>query len=328
MYDLGLDGEYGTSDDGGERKISTTPKGYFLWQGKIPIWGNNIVYTNTTNLSIIHIYNLTTKEETFLIGNSYYSDGNVISGISPTPTVYKDIIVYVAYNESGFTNLYLYNISTKEKRKINIPFFYPEYPVIYRDKIVYKARPIPGPPYDYYLYMYDLFNDTEIQITKTPLAPTAPTSIYENLIVWTNISDTPNLWCIDYFVYNLSSNKIIFNFSFSVPRGVTSYVPCGLDIWGDKFVYEHYDVETNNTDIFVYNLTLGINSRLTFDSIWDGYPAIYDDKIVWIGNENNVYLTDLTIPRTIYKVTPSSGGTEIEFNYTLTYFHLNNIPPT
>jgi len=159
-------------------------------------------------------------------------------------------------------------------------------PEIWGDKIVWMDDRNSG--WDIFdIYMYDLSLWKETSICTNPAAQWYP-HIYMNKIVYT---DHRNSWTYgDIFLYNLTTGQES-QVTTSIPPEGQQLMIGGLDIYGDKIVWSRqaWDlvnrVYINRGDVFMYDLSTGIETQITFSGSSDtgnGIPSIYGDRIVWV----------------------------------------------
>jgi beta propeller repeat protein len=128
-----------------------------------------------------------------------------------SPAIYGDRIVYEDWHNGtygeygdyyGNWDIYLYNISTSEKSRINTNKSICITPSIYGDKIVYVNWHNTGHKGD--IYMYNISSSKEIRITDSRYA--SYPQIYGDTVVWLESSDLSDHEG-NIYMYNLITSK-------------------------------------------------------------------------------------------------------------------------
>ena len=207
------------------------------------------------------------------------------SGSASYPGIYNDIIVWVD-DRTGNSDVYMYNISTKEEIKIPTNGS-ANCPCIYGGKIVWEDDSHMLPSWDLSdIHMYDLSTKKETQISAhlEELVAEVQPDIYGDKIVWQHLYDEYS----GISMYNLSTKEETF-------IAADALYPA---IYGNKIVYFAYrDGEgTGSSDIYMYDVSTKKETRITTSgSAWD--PAIYDNRIVYADDRSgnyNIYMYDLS----------------------------------
>lgn len=205
-----------------------------------------------------------------------------------SPAIYGERIVYEDwvngdYGEYGdyYGNwdIYLYNITTSEKIRVNTSESTCITPDIYDDRIVYINYSNRGHRGD--VYMYNLSSNKETRITTNGLA--SYPQIYGDTVVWVESSDISKIDGIMY-MYNLST----FKKTKVTNHARNDYKPA---IYGDKIVWENFDNGIKPAGVYMYNISTSEESQIT--KIGSGFPDIYSDRIV-LNWENQLYMYDLS----------------------------------
>ena len=193
---------------------------------------------------------------------------------------------------------------------------------IYGDKIVWSG--LKSGQREFHIYMYNLSDGTETQITTSDGDQTNP-AIYGDKIVWRDnrsghvdiymykISDgsETNITSDDLYQMNpaIYGDKIVWsdakniymydsNTNINNPkRQITSYTDDKYQpnpvIYGDKIVYNN--MRSGDYDIYIYNLSIEDNpategddaeTRIADNDANQMSPAIYGDKILWHDNRS------------------------------------------
>jgi beta propeller repeat protein len=156
--------------------------------------------------------------------------------------------------------------------------------------------------------MYDLSSEEEKQVTVNESWQEGP-AIYENRIVWTDMRNsnlTPDDWMqwnVDIYMYDLTSGEE----TQITTDGSNQLLPA---IHGDSIVWEDYRNHAEatdinpileelqwNSDIYMYNISSQEEKQITVNESSQEYPAIYEEKIVWVDMRNgylDIYMTTLT----------------------------------
>jgi beta propeller repeat protein len=175
-----------------------------------------------------------------------------------------------------------------------------KFPAINGDKIVWVDS---RDRIDWTVYMYDLSKKKETQITSNEAAY-EPT-IYGNRIVY----GAYPYGNYDIYVYNISTNKetqITTNIGAASPTIYGDKI-----VWSDTWFADHH----RNAHIYMYNLSTKKESQITSSPSNHGFPAIYDNRIVWTddggedgGWENyNIYMYDLSTKKETQITTSGSA---------------------
>ena len=145
-------------------------------------------------------------------------------------------------------------------------------PSIYGDKVVWS--------YWDKIHLYDLKTGNDTIITMPEHYYAAHPAIYDNKIVC----------CL----YNVNENPVrartyVYDILNSTSSLITENVSCASDIYGDRIVWT---TERNyKTDVYMYNLDTRKETQITTSGSASS-PAIYDNKIVWVGYGDNGTIID------------------------------------
>ncbi|MFH1100979.1 MAG: C25 family cysteine peptidase [Methanobacteriota archaeon] len=290
FYDLGQDGRYGTEDDSGEIRLTTSS----YWILNPAIFGNKIVwedFRNSGNKSDIFMYDLDLGAE-FCITNAYSNQ--------KYPDIYDTKIVWED-RRNGASNIYFYDLGSDglygtddDSGEIRMTYNnYQDNPDIDGNKIVWTSI-----GYTMGVFLYDLGpdgiygtdDDSEtVQITTSESVPCDAT-INGTKIVWTDYRD--GQW--DIYLYELGSDGVYGTDDDSGEVQITT-APSSDEtpsISGNKIIWKG-DRNENPTiyinDLFFYDLGLdGIYGtdddsgeiQLTKNEYLIKGQGIYGNKIV------------------------------------------------
>lgn len=269
------------------------------------IYGDIVTWSDTF-VNIAAMYNLTTGDITGL-GHSedspsvqgdkitWYDGENVIvynisnskkieiANVS-TPAIYGDNIVYVRskyidsqpasyQNEWLYNSLYLYNLSTYKEVQITPYEHALIYASIYGDKILLgQANQVNSSEWSTNISIYDIPTKRVSDISRTGGAGGG--KIYENIVVWVEHQNgSRNIYMRD--IARHETRQVTFDGNSTSP-----------DVYGDRIVWrrEFWAGDNCSGGIYMYNISTNETTPIT-SYISD--PAIYDDKIVYIGPSND-----------------------------------------
>ncbi len=270
MYDLSTNTE---------RQITTNP----YYQGEPAMYENKIVYSDERNgWSDIYMYDLSTNTETQITTNP---------SAQQSPEIYGNIIVWDDWRDlldvsgnylDGYTQTYMYNLSTNTETQITTNPVNHLAPSIYEDKIVWSER-LGTSPWD--VYMYDLSTNTKTAITTNPYRQWGwGDAIYENKIVWVDEKYNMSNW--DIYMYDLSTNT-------ERPISTNPFDQWSPSIYGDIIVYPDDRNGYQNRDIYMYDLSKNTEAPLANDIVSEDSPAIYGDIIAWV-RDTDIWMVNLT----------------------------------
>lgn len=155
-------------------------------------------------------------------------------------------------------------------------------PAIYGDRIVYQGA---------YIYMYNLSNSKETQITTNESIQWSP-AIYGDRIVWTGERNGEEI-----YMYNLST----FNETQITKTKITNNESPGINygkiypaVYEDRIIW--LDIDNGNQAIYMYNLSTAKETQIATIKSYIYRPAIYGDRIVWSDGSNgkfDIYMYNL-----------------------------------
>ncbi|WP_292388232.1 hypothetical protein [Methanosarcina sp. UBA5] len=230
------------------------------------IQGNKVTWWDEEN---VIVYNVSTGKEIKIVNAS-------------TPAIYGDNVVYIkskyadgqpAFNQNAeYNSLYLYNLSTNEETQLT-PYEHATYSAsIYGNKIVWgRANQVNSSEWSTNISIYDISTKRVSDISRTGRAGGG--KIYGNIVVWVeHKNESTDVYMRD--IAKHETRQITFDGNSTIP-----------DIYGDRIIWEkQYWVGNNlSNDIYMYNISTNETIRITSAS----YPAIYDDKIVYIRSGND-----------------------------------------
>lgn len=149
-------------------------------------------------------------------------------------------------------------------------------PEIYGDRVVWASNGS--------IYLYDITNKTDTKLNSSSASYPA---IYEDKIVWfNNSSGKPNL-C----VYNTSTEEK--NLITENVTGDSAYMSGSKPaIYGKIIVWQtptdNENPENRTYEIYMYDLSTLVKTKISDYGCHYGRPDIYKDKIVWV-NDSGIY---------------------------------------
>jgi beta propeller repeat protein len=235
------------------------------------IQGDKITWLDNINITV---YNISTGKKIEIVNAS-------------APAIYGDNLVYVrsksvdgqpAYSQNDMYNsLCLYNLSTHKEVQIT-PYEYATYSVsIYGNKIVWgRANQVNSGEWSSNVSIYDITTKRVSDISRTGRAHGG--KIYGNIVVWTEDQNGSRVYMRD--IAKHKTRQITFDGNSISP-----------DVYGDKIVWrrdywsrDNWSRDNLSSGIYMYNISTNETKRITYciDN-----PAIYDDKIVYVGPGND-----------------------------------------
>lgn len=188
------------------------------------------------------------------------------------PSIYENLVVYEDWR-SGTADIYMYNISTGIETQITTNTADQKNPTIYGDIIVwadYRNN-------EYDIYMYNISSQTESPLCTASNSQNKP-MIDGTKVVWRD-ERRGNPGNRDIYMYDLLTHNetpIVMNKDLRYAQ-----------ISGDLVVWE--DMRYSNYDIFMYNISSGVETRITTNTSSQEDPAVYGNKIVWQDTRNGSY---------------------------------------
>ncbi len=276
---------------------------------KDPIHTYSTAGIYTVNLTVSNENGIVSKLATINVLPTITETQITNSGSALNPTIYGDKIVWEDRNSDWNWNIYMYDISTKKETQITNSESYKRNPAIYGDRIVWEDYHNGRENWD--IHMYDLTISKETQIpTSNELWESAENpAIYGDKIVWA-------CWFEDFsdiYMYDLSTSK---------ETHIAGGRARNHAIYGDNIVWTNFAVYDRgyDYDIYAYNISTNTQTRITTNES-AFYPAIYEDRIVWVDWRNgvdNIYMYDLSTSKETqitnsesYKQNPAIYGNRI-----------------
>jgi beta propeller repeat protein len=226
-----------------------------------------ILEISATHSCDICLYDLLASAETPICVNSERQ---------MAPAIYADKIVWTDFR-NGNLDVYMYDFSLGIEMQVTADANDQSWPAVYGDKIVYIDNRNGNDD----IYMYDLSTGIETPICTNPSIQLSP-AIYGDIIVWL---DYRNGFYTDVYMYDLSTDSetpiCLHSDHYQPSFSGGKYV----NIYEDKVVW--HDWRNGNADVYMYNLSSGVETQITTNTSNQGFPDIYEDKIVWEDNRNS-----------------------------------------
>lgn len=246
------------------------------------ISGDRIVWTRNNNVFLFDIPTKSAQQIT-------------TGGKSSTPAIDGNRIVWSDNRDiSGYTDIYMYDISTSQEIQItNTDGKFEFNPAIYGDTIVYRIGTS--------VYMYDIGQGSTTKINDGDDAAYSDfiPSIYGDYIVW---HETVDYYKTTVIVYQISTGTR------TELRPETSQTPA---IYGSYIVWQDHDNDPkNNGDIYLYNLDTKMGEFIATGTTKQYQPSIGSKYAVWLetlSGVNQIVAYDLN-DGTTTQITSSSDG--------------------
>ncbi len=237
------------------------------------VYDKHIIWQDRDENNKIYLYNILTKDK-YCINNKNARPSQ------ENPSLYEDTIVWIdlrhdsdLYDNKTETDIYLFNISTGEERRVTFSLTRKMHPDIYKEKIIWRdCRDYEQPTEHWSTQILDISTNITIEI-EGGHSP----RIWENNVFYMNNKDG-------------STRLYVYDLTTAEERKIqeSTYLD-SFDVYNDKIVWESSD------DIYLYDLS---NNKLTTIEKSDGEydtwsPAIWGNKIIWASNKDgnaNVYM--------------------------------------
>jgi hypothetical protein len=235
------------------------------------IQGDKITWWDEIN---VITYNISTGKEIEIVNAS-------------APAIYGDNLVYVRskyadgqpayYQNDQHNSLYLYNLSTHKEIQIT-PYEHATYSAsIYGNKIVWGRTNQENPDeWSTNLSIYDISTKRVSDISRTGRASGG--KIYGNIVVWTEDQNGSRVYMRD--IAKHKTHQVTFDGNSISP-----------DVYGDRIVWrreywsrDNWSRDNWSSGIYMYNISTNETTHITH---YIDDPAIYVDKIVYIGPGND-----------------------------------------
>lgn len=208
------------------------------------------------------------------------------------PAIFENYVVYEEWINGEGKDVWLYNITTGEKLKLNSGSDgMALQPDIYGDRVVWQDNR--SGVYKIYTYLISRPDIGDYQLLDIDGEQTDP-AIYENTLVW-----------IDHRGDEFSANVFMYDISTALITQITTdddYQQSSPDIWGNIIVYE--DGRNGNRDIYMYNIYTKEETQLTEDNAYQTNPCIYKTRVIWEDERNgnlDLYMHNMSYAGTVFE---------------------------
>jgi beta propeller repeat protein len=204
-------------------------------------------------------------------------------------------------------NIWLYNLSTQEKTQIATRESYNAVPRIYGDNIVWEGSSDINGTSDLCLYNLSTHTKTQITTSGSAIAPI----IYGNRIIYGDFSSGKH----EIYMYDLSLSS-------EIPLPKNDSWQGAYAIYEDKLVIFHSE-DQKTTDIYLHDLSTQQETKITTGRFATS-PAIYGDRIVWMGNpydivNYNIYMYDFSTKKETQITTSGTAFDPIIYGDTIVW---------
>ena len=244
----------------------------------------------------LYLYNLNTKQKTVLKKPSVTSFGPVF------PDIYGNIVVWEEQGvETGTidtaSQIYALNLDTQELKKLSSPsatgYERTAMPKIYDNIVVWADRSID--PTNSHINIYDLDRNQGTSITASRdlgqrVLHQYP-NIYQNKIVWSQALR-------DLFIYDILNETVL------PLNHLELQWEAFMNIYQDTVIFKGCKQTFNKCDIYLLDINsqnitnISQSEKLQLTNVWS--PAVYQNKIVWIEEDNplgetihNLYMAEI-----------------------------------
>ena len=239
-------------------------------------------------------YNMVTGEEFPISVNDEYCSAN--------PFIWGDWVVYTDQRDGdgddSYEDVYAYNLSTGVESVVSTDTGYQRSPAAWGDKCVYHVRDAS--------YTNSWLEVTDLKTGETTSTPAEA-----------NYKYSPNIYG-DWAVYQDSGNNVVaWNYVSGESTVVATTGGNSVDIWEDIVVWEDYrtgDGDDSNGDIYMMDLSTGVESVVCTDSADQSRVRISEGAITWVDhrNDNGTDNPDLYCMYLEPKTTSMAGATRYE----------------
>jgi len=247
------------------------------------IYEDSVIWVDSPGKGKIHLYTISTGEETSLDSTHIPADGEI-------PDIFGHLISWTTPIDSGYGILLNDMFAGEEMWIANRNGTMAWNQDLAQGVIVWSDNRIGS----FDIYLYYISNQTEILLSSdTADTDESNPKISGNYVVWQSIN--PETYMNDIYLFSLLS---------STPTLITPATE-DLDginpaIDGDYIVFQGMNAETWFYDIFLYNISSGETLLLTpgTDECDEEEPAINNGKVVWVGQDPDdfsygLYLYDI-----------------------------------
>jgi beta propeller repeat protein len=256
------------------------------------MYGDRIVWADARDITI-HLYNLTTGEETVLPSHLFEPK---------SPSLYGDTIVWQDMDSFSQYKIIIYNTTTATTDSIDVynDWIESTNPKIYRDEVVWQDF---GSGTEWNIFLYNITTGIPTAITDIAngISEKSP-AIFDNFIVYENWSDSfgnPDIW-----LYNVSNSTAVQISTIDGPERFP-------DISGSRIVWAGPD------RIYLYNDGTINPISPPSDPNMVGNPSIYGDRVVYndyrgtSGTYVEIYMYDIPLARE-YRLVPRTGAFDLK----------------
>lgn len=211
-------------------------------------------------------------------------------------------------NRNGNWDIYMRDLATSVETQITNDTVDQTHPDISGNRIVWLNWYSWG---SVDVHIYDLQTGTQSRIPFNGISTVIPLDsagsvffpkISGNTVVWENPTNT---YGVGIYAYDINLGTIT-----KISHNAGWFRQVNPSISGDKVVWE--DWGGGDADVYMYNLTTGIETRVTNNNANQRYPEIDGNKIVWMGNgipnrAYDIYVYDL-VTQTENRISISGPG--------------------
>ena len=202
------------------------------------------------------------------------------------PKIWGNFVVYMVYlNDTGYPNDYILNLTSLKERPLNSSKNWQEIGDISDKYVVWQENHGTSD-----LNIYDISTGKNSRI-KTSGSYSSSPSISGNLIAYLGrVNDHDEV-----FYYDISTST-------ETQITISDSVHVSPKIYGDVIAYSAINPNARLSDVYVYNVTTRVTTRLTYDGS-SGTLQVYDGKVLYgvydKNNNDELFLRDLSTNQTI-----------------------------